>query len=346
VIPDRLKRDYVVVGAGAIGGTLAFHLARASHSVQVIDTDRGHVAAIQEHGIAILREGTSECTTVLADTPDEAEVTRVHRVLLSVKGVGATELAARWILPRLAPDGFVVCLQNGLLVQQVAEIVGPDRTVAAFVDFFADVVAPGVIADGGGGTLRVGELSGLLSTRVEEVVRDLQAWGPAESTTNILGYLWAKLGFSAMLAATAFADEPMADLIDRHRHVMLALTGEVFEVAAVRGIELEAFDAFDPAALVGEPAERTAGIERLVRWLRTQSKTRSGVWRDIAVRKRPSEAPARYAEVVKMGRDAGVATPHLEALIRTLHDLEAGRRTMSEENLRALEREGGPASRW
>jgi ketopantoate reductase len=259
-------------------------------------------------------------------------------VLLSVKGVGATEAAARWLLPRLAPDGFVVCLQNGLLVEQVAAIVGAERTVAAFVDFFADLVAPGVIADGGAGTLRVGELTGLPSQRVDEVVSDLQAWGPAEATTNILGYLWSKLGFSAMLAATACADEPMADLIDRHRDVMVALAHEVFAVADARDVRLEPFDAFDPDALNGDVAACASGIDQLVAWLRQQSKIRSGVWRDIAVHKRPSEAPARYIDVATMGDELGIATPYLDRLIRILRDLESGRRHMSEGNLRELQR--------
>lgn len=330
---EREKRDYVIVGAGAIGGTLAFHLVRAGHRVLAVDTDAAHVLAIRRDGITITRGGVRESVAVPIATPDEAMVTAAMRVLLCVKGLGATEDASSWVLPRLAANGFVASLQNGLQLHKVAERVGAHRTVGAFVDFFADLVAPGVIADGGAGTLMVGEVDGAPSERVSQLVTDLQAWGPARATANIAGYVWAKLGFSAMLAATALADARMADLIDRYREVMMSLTDEVFALADHRHIALERFDAFDPAALRGNPGQRRTGIDSLVMWLHTQPKTRSGVWRDIAIHHRPTEAVGRYAELIEAANEAGCATPYLDALVDMLRDVESGRRGMSEDNL-------------
>jgi oligopeptide/dipeptide ABC transporter ATP-binding protein len=48
---DRV--DYVVVGAGAIGGTLGARLVRAGNSVLFCDTDPDHVTAMNEQGLAI-----------------------------------------------------------------------------------------------------------------------------------------------------------------------------------------------------------------------------------------------------------------------------------------------------
>ena len=50
-------RPYTVVGAGAIGGTIAWHLARAGHPVTVVDTDADHVAAIARDGLVLERDG-------------------------------------------------------------------------------------------------------------------------------------------------------------------------------------------------------------------------------------------------------------------------------------------------
>lgn len=334
--PDTHKRDYVIVGAGAIGGTLAFHLARAGHAVRAIDTDLRHVEAIRHHGVSIVRDGVRDAVRVPIELPNESDIAEASRVLICVKGVGATERAASWVADRLAPDGIAVCIQNGLQVWEVAREVGHDRTIGAFVDFFADVTEPGVIVDGGTGALVIGELDGSSTTRVRDLVDDLQAWGPAQSTTNILGYLWSKLGFSAMLAATALADEPMADLIDRHRTVMLSLTDEVFALARNQKIALERFDGFDPAGLSSTPRARTAAVERLVKWLRGQAKTRSGVWRDIAVHRRETEASGRYEDLICLGESAGIACPHLERLVGMLRELELGRRAMTSANLLEL----------
>jgi len=328
--------SYVIVGAGAIGGTLGHHLARAGHEVTVVDADAEHVHAIRERGIVVRRGDERTAAPVsTALTPGEPGPERVERVLLAVKAQ-ATGRALDWVAPRLAPDGYVVSLQNGLNEQAIAARVGTDRTVGAFVNLFADVVAPGEIRDGGLGALVVGELDGRDSERVRRLVADLQAWGPARATGNVSGYLWSKLGFGAMLVATALADAPMAELIDRHRGVMHALAAEVYAVAAAEGIALEPFDAFDPAPYAGaDPAAADAATEALVAWLRTQAKDRSGIWRDIAVRRRPTEVPTHYRPVLERAVRLGISVPGLERLVAQIAELETGA-AMSERRIADL----------
>lgn len=333
---------YTVVGAGAIGGTLAFSLARAGHPVTLVDTDLDHVAAIAAHGLTVVGEGTRASVPVTATTPEEFTGT-LGRVLLAVKAQ-ATGAALDWIAPRLAPDGYVVSLQNGFNEELIARRVGSGRTVAAFVNLFADVIEPGVIQDGGAGALVVGEHEGRpVSPRVEELVEHFQSWGPAVAGDNVEGYLWAKAGFGAMLAATALADAPMADLIDRHRPTMTALTGEIFAVADRLGVTLEGFDAFDPHAFRNDsdPSRRDTAFDRLTAWLRTQTKDRSGIWRDLAVRRRPVEAPTHYADVFDRAAHEGLPTPVLRAVVEDLRHLERTPEDMSEARLDALDRLAG-----
>jgi 2-dehydropantoate 2-reductase len=330
---------YTVVGAGAIGGTLAHHLARSGHRVTVVDTDAEHIEAIRHNGIAVMRGAERTAARVESaltpGEPAEQELAPLDRVLLAVKAQ-ATGVALDWIEPRLGMDGFVVSLQNGLNEARIAERVGENRTVGAFVNLFADVTGPGEIRDGGQGALVVGEMDGTESGRVASVVADLQAWGPAKATTNVPGFLWSKLGFGAMLTATALVDAPMADLIDRHRDLMHRLAGEVFGVSGTLGIHLEAFDAFDPAPYAGtsEDAKHRA-TGQLVAWLATQAKDRSGIWRDIAVRKRPTEPPAHYGEVLRVAENHGVPVPLLTELLDQIGELERGGR-MSEDRLTRL----------
>ncbi|WP_328535177.1 ketopantoate reductase family protein [Streptomyces sp. NBC_00344] len=330
------SRAYTVVGGGAIGGTLAFHLTRAGHSVLIVDSDENHVAAVNAHGLTLRGPAGESTVRVDAVTPEQARGP-FERVLLCVKAQ-ATEATARWITPRLASDGFVVSLQNGLNEHVISQHLGAERTVGAFVNLFADVVAPGAIRDGGAGALVVGELDGRPSTRVRQVVADLQAWGPARLTTNVSGYLWAKLGFGAMLAATALADAPMADLIDAHRPLMYTLAGEVFAVATARGVALEPFDAFDPSGYLptAAPAHREAVTDRLVTWLRTQPKDRSGIWRDITVRRRPTEVPHHYRPVLAAALEHGLSLPHLAAMLDQLAHVESGESNMTEKHLDQL----------
>ncbi|SEH01512.1 2-dehydropantoate 2-reductase/glutamate carboxypeptidase [Nonomuraea solani] len=327
---------YTIVGGGAIGGTIAFHLARAGHEVLLVDADPAHVEAVRRDGLTLRRADGDESVRVAAATPGEADGP-LHRVLLCVKAQ-ATAGAAAWIAPRLDPGGYVVSVQNGLNEPLIAERVGKERVIGAFVNIFADVVEPGVIRDGGPGAFVIGEPDGSASARVDRLVADLSALG-TQATTNVNGYLWSKLGFGAMLSATALADAPMADLIDRHRPLMYALVAEVFAVAAALGLTLEPFDAFEPAAyLPATPSpEREKATDRLTAWLRTQPKDRSGIWRDIAVRRRPIEVHDHYREVFAQARATGTATPLLTGMLARLAGVETGRAPMGEEHLRDLE---------
>jgi 2-dehydropantoate 2-reductase/glutamate carboxypeptidase len=335
---DR-SRAYTVVGGGAIGGTLAFHLARAGHPVRVVDADTAHVDAIRRSGLVLRGPHGEDRVRVRAHLPGDAPG-NLDRVLLAVKAQATAE-AAGWLAGRLTAGGFVVSLQNGLNEEAISAAVGADRTVGAFVNLFADLVEPGVIRDGGAGALVVGEMDGRASTRVEEVVADLQAWGAARSTGNVPGYLWAKLGFGAMLATTALADAPMADLVDRHRPLMYAVAAEVLAVAGALGLRLEAFDGFEPGAYLPPTSRRhrEAATDRLVAWLRTQPKDRSGIWRDIAVRHRPVEVHHHYRPVLGHAEERGLPVPVLRAMLARLSDVEAGNVPMSESHLAELEAE-------
>lgn len=335
---------YTVVGAGAIGGTLAAHLHLAGVDVHLVDTDPEHVAAIRERGLRIEHPDGELTARVPISTPDEAPE-RLGAVLLAVKAQATDDVAA-WIAPRLTADGWVVSMQNGLNEATIARHVGPERTVAAFVDLFADVVAPGVVKDGGIGDIALGEFAGGTSDRVRTLADDLRHWGRPVVSDNVQGFLWSKLGFGAMLVATALADDDMGDLIDRHRVGMHALVREVLSVARAEGVVLEDFDAFTPGAyLAPDGATGDDGpdgaTDALVAWLGRQTKKRSGIWRDIAVRGRRTEVPTQYAPVLAAAERHEVPVPSTRWLVESIVRLETGQIAMSEDHLVELDRRAG-----
>lgn len=329
---------YTVVGAGAIGGTLAAHLDAQGVPVQLVDADEAHVAAIRRNGLQILTPSGTLVSRLpvfgLDDAPEQ-----LGRVLLAVKAQ-ATDSAAAWIAPRLREDGYVASMQNGLNEATIAAHIGANRTVIAFVDLFADVLEPGVIKDGGSGAMALGEYVGGTSDRIRQLAHDLRHWGTPTVTDNVAGFLWSKLGFGAMLTATALADADMSELIDRHRPAMNGLAAEVFDVATAEGVRLEGFDAFDPQSYMrgADPERNSAATDDLIKWLSTQTKTRSGIWRDIAVRKRPTEVPTQYEPVIETGARHGLRLPLVEELVAVIRQLETGSKTMDEEHLTALDR--------
>ncbi|CAM5458706.1 ketopantoate reductase family protein [Leifsonia shinshuensis] len=329
---------YTIIGAGAIGGTLGAYLQLGGSDVLLIDSNREHVESVQADGLEIRRPNSVLRVPVPITTPDRAP-DRLGAVLLAVKAP-ATDNASRWIASRLRDDGWVASLQNGLLEPVIAAHVGPTRTVAGFVDLFADLVAPGIIQDGGHGAIALGEHCGPASDRVRALAADLRCWGRPVISDNVPGFLWAKLGFAAMLAATALVDEDMGDLIDRHRRGMHALVREILGVAVAEGVVLEDFDAFAPHAYLGRPKVADRATDSLVAWLATQAKKRSGYWRDLAVHRRGTEVSAQFGPVVQRASRLGLDVPLTRWLIATMADAEAGRLDDGEDALLELDELG------
>jgi 2-dehydropantoate 2-reductase len=330
---------WLVWGAGAIGGTLAAYLARAGHDVTVVDTVDAHVAAINQAGLRVTGPIETFTATMPAFTPSTIRG-EWDTIVLATKA-HHTAAAAHALRPHLSAHGCVVSAQNGLNELTIAEVVGADRTVGAFVNFGADYLEPGVIHYGGRGAVVLVEIDGRVTPRVA-ALRD--AWAVFDDralvTPNIWGYLWGKEAYGAMLFATALTNASIADALAMPAYTALyvALSQEILAVAAARGVTPEAFDGFDPSAyLVGAPAGAAQrSLDHLVAHNRKSAKTHSGIWRDLAVRKRPTEVDAQLGIVVTLGADAGVDTPITARLVALIHEIERGTREQSLEALAEL----------
>ncbi len=328
-----------VVGAGAIGGTIGAYLTRGGNAVKLVDQDRDHVAAMGQHGLTI--RGFAETFTVPADAclPEDLSGS-LDIVLLAVKSQH-TKAALNAFAHLLAPDAMVVSLQNGLCERIIAGSIGPERTIGSFVNFSADYLEPGVIAYGGVGSLYLGELSGLISPRVQSLQAMLSAWGTATVTDNIWGYLWGKMGYANMLFATALADETMADVIDRYRLLMVELASEIYSVAAREGVRVEPFDNVEPSLYYPPEHRDAAAIDRsldaLVARRRRDLKAKSGIWRDLAVRHRKTEVDEQIGLAADIGASYGLPMPLTRELVRMVHQLEVGNIAMSWSNLDRLD---------
>lgn len=329
----------VVWGAGAMGGSIGARLHRAGHTVLLVDQDEEHVRAINERGLRITGPVDDFVAHAPAMTPAEVEGP-LTMVLLAVKA-HHTDGAMDALAPKLADDGYVVSVQNGLNERTIARRIGAARTVGCFVNFGADVLEPGVIQRGNRGAVVVGELDGARTDRIAGVhalFRDFDE--DAVLSENIWGYLWAKLAYGALLFATALVDASIADVLDAatYRPTLIDLGREVMRVALARDVRPEPFDGFDPAAFHPDaPVEAAAAsLDRLVGFNRRSAKSHSGVWRDLAVRKRKTEVDAQIAVVSELGAAVGVATPLVDRLVVLIHDVEEGRRPQSWGTLAAL----------
>jgi 2-dehydropantoate 2-reductase len=329
----------LVWGAGAIGGTIGAHLARAGHEVTFVDRAEDHVAAINRAGLRIEGPLAQFVSRTPAFMPDDL-VGEFEHVVLAVKAQDTAD-ATRSLAPHLSADGYVVSAQNGLNELVIKSIVGDARTVGCFVNFGADYLEPGVIQYAGRGAVVLGEIDGRVTARIGDLHRTFRDFDDAAIvTTNIWGYLWGKLGYGAQLFATALTNDSIADALadPRYRDVYVQIAREVMRVARARDITPEGFNGFDPHAFAPDADRATAeaSLDEMVAFNRRSAKTHSGIWRDIAVRKRRTETDAQLGPIVALGAEVGVPTPLVSRLIQLMHEVEDGKRAQSHETLDLL----------
>jgi 2-dehydropantoate 2-reductase len=326
----------LVWGAGAIGGTVAAYLRRAGLDVTVVDANVDHVRAIRQHGLAITGPIDAFTQALPAFTPDD--ITGVWpTVFLCVKALH-TGTAARQIEPHVAADGVVVSLQNGFNELMVAGVLGQRRTMGAFINFGADVIAPGVVHLGGRGAVVVGELDGAETERVSRVHRALLHFEPAAIVTNnIWGYLWGKMGYGSLLFASALTEASIVDVLDARdaRPALTALAREMMMVAAAERVTVMGFNGYDPIAFGphGTTPAIDASFDAMVAFNKRSAKTHTGVWRDIAIHHRQTECDAQFGPILRIARRHGIAVPHLERLVALMREVESGARPQSWDNL-------------
>lgn len=340
-----VNERFTVIGAGAIGGTAGAHLIRGGYEILFVDQDAAHVDALNTKGLTIESRETftvpAQATTRAAFEKSGAPISGA--VLLCVKAMD-TAMALTPLVPRLTHDAYVVSMQNGLNERVIASLVGSERTVGAFVNFGADYLEPGRVMFGGGGALYLGELDGRISERVQSLVATFQqaVLSNTRATDNIWGYLWGKLAYGSILFATALVDETIADVLDypSHRPLLANLAAEAIRVAESEDMRCEAFDGFEPYRFAFRALRDWDGIDEsldeLAAFNRRSLKAKSGVWRDLAVRKRKTEVDQIVGAVVETATRKGIPTPLNARLQTMIHELEEGRREMDWQNLTEL----------
>jgi 2-dehydropantoate 2-reductase len=332
----------LVVGAGAIGGVVGAVLTRAGADVTLVDADVAHREAMQREGLTIegwAGEGEpSPHTVAVRALAPEAPDGQFDVVFLAVKSQH-TEAALAPAIPRLAPDGCVVSLQNGLNETLIASLVSRERVLGVVIHLAADQVAPGQIIRHGEGEFFLGELDGSRTPRCERVQRLLALVARTTIVDNVWGWLWTKQVYGCLLVASALADEPIAEqlALPQVRLVHAALLCEATRVALSEGVRLERLDVLDPLDMLPTPE---GGVARALAALDAvaagSKKGRSGMWRDIKMKGRKSESDYITGDVVRRGAGQGVPTPVNAGVLDLIAEIEGGRRPMALANFAVL----------
>jgi 2-dehydropantoate 2-reductase len=331
-------RRFVVVGGGAIGGTLAAELAIAGVPVTLVERSAELVDQVRRNGMRLTGIGGNR-------------LARIDRVVLPEELEGPVEVAAVAVrsrdtdsaldalLPHLGEQSRVVSVQNGWNALHFAERLGVERALACMVHMSCKMTEPGTITKLGVGEFHIGEVDAMARPETKRVAEQMSRGIDTRATPNVWGYIWAKQIYAATMPTNALVDVPARELYaqDWAKYILLAVMLEGIQAADAEGIELESFERFDAAAL---RVERVEDLPRAMAALpKGSTKGNSGPYQSIKSGRR-TEVDSLNGELVRIGRRHGLDMTINARIVELIKDIEEGRRAMDWANARGL---GQPA---
>jgi len=314
-----------VIGAGAVGGTLAALLDRAGHDVEV--TARGeNLAAIKQHGLRLDGgwgehiahvEAHETLAWIGAPEPDFA-------ILATKAQDAAAALRANREVLGTVP---VLVAQNGLGGLEVARSVLPESPLLGGLALFAaSYLEPGRVTVTAPLPLIVGAALGTPDEVFERIVGVLQEAVPIEVTRDIVGAQWTKLLINHVNALPAITGLSVQEVIADPglRKIMTASMRETVRVARrlgvrfgkVQGVDGRVLGAIGSAPLAfGAWFPKTLGS-------RMGSVPNPGSTLQSIRRGQLTEIDFLNGAVVAAAKQGGVDAPINEQIVELVHEVE------------------------
>lgn len=321
----------VVVGVGAIGGTISAALGERGVSVTAISSNPQVYAAVERYGFRVRSSGSER--VVLGRIAHRLE--GFYDLCVLATQPQDVEEAARVALPHVDRDGVFVVLQNGLCEERVAKVVGSHRVVGAIVAWGASMPEPGVYERTAVGGWTIGAYAGASARDIAHVGDVLRFVGPVSVTDNLAGARWSKLALNCAVSAIGtIAGERLGSLIlvRRYRRLALEVMSEAVAVGLASGVDFEKIGGtVDLRWVALTDADRTA-------WLAAALVSKHALLAVVGLRYRRLRSSMLAAmergrrpaidflngEIVSRGARLGVPTPFNQAICDTVWAISRG----------------------
>jgi len=326
-------KQIVVVGAGAVGGTTAGLLARDGFDVTLVCKYPEVARRIIEEGLHLSGRGMNLDVRIPAvATLDEIDHS-VDLVLLATKAMDMAS-AARDCVPHLKPESKVVAMQNGIMEEKLAEIVGRDRTIGCVVGFGATMHEYGTIEVTSKGKMWLGYLDRDPDPDLEEISAILDHVAPTRTVERILPVRYAKLIINSCTSTLGvITGMDLGTLLKKRtaRKLFIHVGEEAIEVADAMGIQVPSYGGrIRFRRLLGYPKPmkhlviRIIGIKyRRLKSTNLQSLERGGI----------TEVEHLNGYIVKYGEILNVRTPVNRRIVEMVREIEEKKRPISPRNL-------------
>jgi 2-dehydropantoate 2-reductase len=329
------------LGTGAQGASIAADFALAGLDVTFIDQWPDHIEAIRKNGITVnLPTRTINAKVKALHLCQVAEVKEPFDLVFLVMKAYDTKWGCELIKSVLADDGLIVGLQNGMTHEDIASIVGRERTIGAVIEIASNMWVPGITNrqnDHDESWFALGALDPKTQPRVEAVARILRNSGRVEVMEDIRSAKWMKLVVNAAeLIPSAIVNMPLNDAA-RFPGML-----EVMRLAGYEAMQAALDDGARIIPIIGMPPVTTNHPERYVdkifeEVLKTFSREDTLVtslqdWR----KGRRAEVQEVNGWVIDVLRAHGKRSPMNETVVELAFEIEKGKREAHPDNAKAM----------
>ncbi len=330
----------LIIGAGAIGGTLGALLSRAGCDVTFLTKTEESAADIRSRGLTVRGVRGTFTARPRAEARAANLSWPMDAVLVAVK---AYDLAGALgpVRPAIPADCPVVSLQNGICIEELEALVGPDRAVGCAVGWGATMHGPTEMELTSEGDLSIGCRSASGQARLEDLRSMLARAFRTAISEDILGTLYSKLMVNCCITTLgALSGTTLGQMlrlrscrslfISVMREAMITARAAKIQVPPFAG-KLDYYAFFKGDGWLSDVRRHLTWRIMGMRYRRLKSSSLQSLERG-----RLTEVDSFNGYVVRTARAHGLSAPLNERLTAMVHEIEQGRRAIQPANLEGV----------
>lgn len=335
-----MNKKILIIGAGAIGGIIAVILKKNGFNPHIVVKSPELKSLAKKEGFEVNGFHGHLNEKLTAFLPSDLICEKYDIILLATKA-NDLEVAAKLCLPHLKEDSLVVCLQNGICEDELASIVGKEKTIGCVTGWGATMLAPGNLKMTSGGKFVIGNISNNSRERLLGLKDILKNILPVEISDNIYGALYSKLIINSCISTLgAISGETLGKMLRKKeiRQIFFRIIKEAIAVSDAMGIKVEPYSGkLDYYKLI----KKQGAISFLKRKITIAiigikyRKLKSSSLQSLE-RGRTTEIDWFNGYIVRNARKHNISVPINSALVDLVKEIENGKKKSGINNLRGI----------
>ena len=328
----------LLIGAGAIGGTVAVLLKNAGYDVRIMCRSKETAELIENEGFYLHgAKGEYKVDFTCYSSYEALGEEKFDCIVIATKYASMTACAKAG-LPYLAEDGLVIGMQNGILTDELAEITGRDKAVGCMIGFGATRNTANDVTMTSRGEFYLGMPDGGCPENLGKFAEALKVVLPTEITDDIKGRQYSKLIINSCINAVAgITGKTLGEILKdvRARDLFLAIAREGMAVSRAMGIKVPKYGVMLEYRFLdlGNNKIYNSVCKLVVRAVGL-------LYSDVKPSTLQSLEKGEKTEIdilngyfAEKGKEYGVPVPVNSKLVAMIHEIEEGKRESTSDNL-------------